>query len=133
MPAGRPRTPIAIRKLQGNPGQRPIPPEPDTEELTDKDLTPPSWVKSQIALECWWETAPVLARTRILTRTDLYVLAMLCESISSYVRKRSVSNLNAIRLYLVELGMTPAARSKVVPASKKTGDSAWDALDKLGV
>lgn len=132
--AGRKRKPSAIRKLEGNPGKRPIPLEP---EYANELPAPPAELKGR-GLKEWHRLAPVLLRQRVLTEADWSVFVQYCEATGRYLDlleirdkerdgseewqridraiDRAVTHLGRAR---AELGLTPVTRSKVARAPEK--------------
>ena len=80
--AGRKNKPTAIKKLEGNPGKRPL---NDSEPQPDK--TPPkcpSWLLKEAKRE-WHRVVPELERLGLLTIVDRAALAGYCEAYSRWV------------------------------------------------
>lgn len=83
MRPGPPPKPTAIKKLQGNPGKRPLPknePQPDPLEKIPK---PPSYL-SKGAKKIWKEEAPKLAKLGVLTEIDLKTFSIVCSVLFRY-------------------------------------------------
>ena len=139
MPGGRRPKPTQLKVVQGNPGRRPL----NEDEPTPERVAPmcPDHV-SEKAREVWDDLAAVLLNMGVLTEADAYAFERLAEcyaevvdcreSIEEHgrtyatrtqsggvmVRPRPEVAMLAdadrrFRAYLVEFGLTPAARSKV--------------------
>ncbi len=80
--AGRPPKPTRLKILQGNPGRRPLNKnEPRPQPL---DLPKPPEHMHQMGKELWNEVVPELCRVRLLTRLDLPLLELFCESYAKF-------------------------------------------------
>jgi P27 family predicted phage terminase small subunit len=139
---GRKRTPTQLRILEGNPGKRPIPVEPD---MSSGLPTPPPHLIGY-AREEWDRLAPGLHRLGILNDGDAMSFAAYCDaygwwrvateemhrraekggplaaivdktSNGNYVQNTLVGTANKARAdmvrYASEFGLTPAARAKI--------------------
>lgn len=85
--AGRPPTPLAIKRLTGNPGKRAIPdgvPQP-----TVGLGKPPLWL-SREAKRHWRQIEPLLSSLGVLAAPDTLAFAMLCDALAEYVAARRV-------------------------------------------
>lgn len=134
-----PRKPIALRILQGNPGKRPI---PDEVEIKGEFPSAPSVLDAKAKKE-WRRLAPILTEIGVLTPADWGVFALYCAAFSRFqssaahckkygevVVKLSGQQAMSPHYYVMrqsgedmrklagELGITPAARSKVIPTKK---------------
>lgn len=138
---GRRPKPTRLKVIQGNPGKRPLDPsEPEPEVPKDVPQAPAHL--SDDAAEEWEYLAPILHKLRLLTVADLLALERLVECYAE-VRKlqqvidtaghtfeavgmagdviirqrpevRMLSDADKrLKAYLIEFGLTPAARSKV--------------------
>jgi P27 family predicted phage terminase small subunit len=126
---GPPPTPAGLKLLRGNPGKRPIRPEPQPEQ-PPTPLEPPDFL-SAYARDEWRRVAPELHRLGLLTTLDVAILAAYC---SAYARWRTTEELLAgmdangrpkalIRIATQaardmarcgrEFGMSPAMRARV--------------------
>lgn len=127
--------PTALKKLQGNPGKRPLnqnEPKPDNGKPQC-----PSWL-SYAAKRQWKRIATPLHEAGLLTSIDGTGLAMLCETYASFIEARadvlargqllfnddgtpyanpSLWQMNKARVELLkwlrEFGMTPSSRSTI--------------------
>jgi P27 family predicted phage terminase small subunit len=73
---GRRRIPGHLRLIQGNPGKRPIPPEPQP-EVPEQLPDPPAFLNGH-ARDEWFRVAPELRRLGLLTVLDTMALAAYC-------------------------------------------------------
>ena len=73
-----PPVPFPLKVLRGNPGKRPMKPEPQPEIAADVP-EPPPFITGYAADE-WWKTAPELHRLGLLTRIDVPALAAYCHA-----------------------------------------------------
>ena len=118
--------PAALRLLAGNPGKRPINAlEPNSGVI---DTAPPPEL-SEAATAHWTRLAPMLSKSGVLKQSDRDLLFCYCESYSVWLEsvragKLNVSLLAQLRQMLGEMGMTPAARTRIIvdkPAEKADG------------
>jgi P27 family predicted phage terminase small subunit len=84
MTAGRPPKPAALKALAGNPGQRPIKPEP---EPTKGAPRAPHDLKGE-ALAEWGRIVPELDALGLLAKVDRAYLVAYCESWASFDQAR---------------------------------------------
>ena len=73
MGKGRKPIPAEIRKLQGNPGRRPIPKAPKTDPV-DGSFPPPAWLDIEAKKE-WRRVVKAYEKIKMITETDLPMLA----------------------------------------------------------
>lgn len=150
--AGRRPTPTIVKIRNGNPGHRPLPknePKPP-EGIPD----PPEWL-SEKARRAWDVIAPLLAEHGVLTTADGAALEGLCETHADWVDAAELVRTQGMayetttgageriiranpamaikadadrrrRAWLVEFGLTPAARSKVTGANGQKQADPWD-------
>lgn len=78
---GRPRTPIALRTLHGNPNRTPIPAAPEGAGVLWK---PPEWLDEE--QRAHWHNVIERSPPRLLTETDTETLAVWCVAYVEYVR-----------------------------------------------
>ena len=147
---GRKPEPIRLKMLKGNPRGKPLNKhEPQAQVISPKC---PREIKGEARAE-WNRIVPVLYNTRILTELDLSILKAYCKAWRILVEAEEVLNkevkekgdftvtsvggqvyanphvgivqkqLQIIKGYLAELGMTPSARTRLVvsPKSKEDG------------
>jgi P27 family predicted phage terminase small subunit len=139
MPAGRRPTPTKLKVLHGNPGRRPLNrAEPDPEPaLPDCPAELPEAARSE-----WRRVAGELHGLGLLSRIDRAALAAYCEAWGQWLEaiaavRRSGAVVKApsgyailnphlavanqaygrMKAMLVEFGMTPASRSRIVAAA----------------
>jgi P27 family predicted phage terminase small subunit len=77
-----PPVPFPLKVLRGNPGKRPMKPEPQPQQLPDVP-DPPPFITGYAADE-WWRTAPELHRLGLLTRIDVPALAAYCHAFGQW-------------------------------------------------
>jgi P27 family predicted phage terminase small subunit len=77
-----PPVPFPLKVLRGNPGKRPMKPEPQPEIAVDVP-EPPPFITGYAADE-WWRTAPELHRLGLLTRIDVPALAAYCHAFGQW-------------------------------------------------
>jgi P27 family predicted phage terminase small subunit len=77
-----PPVPFPLKVLRGNPGKRPMKPEPQPEIAADVP-EPPAFITGYAADE-WWRTAPELHRLGLLTRIDVPALAAYCHAFGQW-------------------------------------------------
>lgn len=149
--AGRRPTPTALKIATGNPGRRPL---NAREPKPEPGMPDPPATLSDGARRHWFGLVPILASMGILFRADSLAFVELCETaaeIDDYradIRKKGryqvvktksgakferqrpvVANLadasRRLKTWLIDFGLTPAARSKVnVPEQPENGASA---------
>jgi P27 family predicted phage terminase small subunit len=81
MPGPKP-TPTHLKLLRGNPGKRPIHPEPEP-EISPAVPEPPPFLTGY-AVDEWRRVAPVLYRLSLLTLADLMPFAAYCQAYSRW-------------------------------------------------
>jgi P27 family predicted phage terminase small subunit len=143
MPPGPPPTPNVIKLLKGNPGRRPIRPEPQP-QIPPNPPDPPAFLAGY-AVDEWYRLAPELHRLGLLTIADVSAFAAYCQSYARWreaeealarmaakdpaghallVRISSGAAVNPLikiaRLaaqdmvhFAAEFGLTPVARSRI--------------------
>ena len=109
-------TPSALNQLRGNPGKRGgNKREPKPKQGID---TRPEWLNPEAKRE-WGRIVPELELIGLLTKVDRAVLAIYCELWGQFVdavkagKPLNTPAMAQMRLYAVELGLTPAARVKL--------------------
>lgn len=121
MPAGRPPKPAALKRLDGNPGKRPIANEPEPTKGAPK---PPPALRGE-ALAEWGRIVPELDALGLLAKVDRGYLVAYCEAWSSF---------DAAREVVAELGPLVEGRDGNLvknPAAQIMKDSA-DMMLKFG-
>ena len=149
---GRKRKPTALKKLEGNPGKRPL---SQNEPQPDPTMPKCPWWLDYHARKEWGRVCPELHRLGLLTIVDRTALAGYCMAYSRWLRaerellkgftyqyidkdfqtKRTNKPevaiardaLNQVRAFCTEFGLTPSSRTRI---SIKEGGSG-DPLDKL--
>jgi len=131
--------PDALKRLQGNPGKRPLNnAEPKFPKFTTDELpAPPSWLSTPAKKE-WKRLVPVLHQSGVLTQVDTGALAAYCQAFGEFVeatkivkargftfisdkgnviQRPEVGIANTAMKLMVsiarEFGMTPSARSNI--------------------
>lgn len=149
--AGPPRKPTALKLIGGTARNYRL---NKSEPTPPRGIPRPPKHLSKVAKEAWNYAAPVLDEMGVLTVADAMVLEGLCESYSNlrdarallakegrtyqsqtrdggyrtYTHPAVAMEQDAdrrFRMWLAEVGMTPAARSRVSAKAKESG-SAWD-------
>ncbi len=146
MPGSRPK-PTNLKLLAGNPGKRRL---NSHEAKPTSPAVCPQWLTGHAKTE-WVRLAPELEGLGLLSNIDVTGLAAYCESFSRWREAQdkleaegqvlTASNgaqyaspwigiangsMDRMRQFLIEFGMTPSARSKVVIARKPTPEeSRW--------
>lgn len=135
---GRPRKPVAAKRLKGrgkgrDSGGRPLPEEPEYSASLPK---PPSWLKGD-GLREWKRLEPKMSKQGVLTEADWGVFGDYCETFDHDAAiRRAMKTLKVgseewhkldrardrnkkLKTKLeTELGLTPATRSKVSKSPK---------------
>lgn len=135
--SGRKPTPRHLRILRGNPGKRPLHPEPAEQEVSKGQC--PAWLDRH-GREFWRMIAPRLLATKCLPYVSEPILAMLANEWSVYRRataklKRDLTHetksngssarpevgirksaADLIRALAPEFGMTPASMTRLAEA-----------------
>ena len=126
MITGRPPKPTVLKVLAGNPGKRRMnAQEPNAGDIDTR--VPPEL--SEAAKGHWQRLAPMLAKSGVLKQSDRDLLFCYCESYAVWLEgvragKLNVSLLGQLRQMLGEMGMTPAARTRIIadkPKEKEDG------------
>lgn len=148
---GRPPKPTQLKIIAGNPGKRPLPAdEPKLIPLNDDD--PPESMYGAVSRKKWRELIGDLRKMGIIGTSDRETLARYCEEYETYrkalskVRREGLTTaagdahpllrvvdqcMGRMIPLLRELGMTPAARSRVSAIEKAgRGSDEWDDLDE---
>lgn len=149
MPAGRPRKPTALKRLQGNPGKRALPQDEPEFERLDEAANPPEWLAVEAKAE-WRRLAAELTALGLLTDVSAQVFAGYCQAYARWreaeewmqehgrtivmrdrdgrvtgVRevpqsKIATTEREQMRRLAGEFGLTPSEASKVKAQPKKT-------------
>lgn len=133
---GRKPKPTAIKRLEGNPGNRPLPNEPVFSAVFPKK--PPKWLSKE-AKKLWNELVPQLQSIPGLIQcVDISAVELLCESYAQwkdaaqviqeygavfttpngYIQQRpevaiAQKNAKLVKELLSEFGLTPSSRSRI--------------------
>ena len=131
----RPRKPTALKVLEGNPGGRPLPVEPDFDEVADAHAEPPVALGVSARKE-WDRVMPILSKSRVMLASDLATLALYCVAYGRVVQcHNKMRNLPPIMdgsagkingyesllirwsdqmmKYATQFGLTPSSRAKL--------------------
>jgi P27 family predicted phage terminase small subunit len=161
MKTGPKPIPTAIKRLQGNPGHRPLNgDEPQPEPL--ESIEPPAHL-DDVAKAEWRRLAPGLVRLGLLTECDTALFAGYCIAFSQYVAanewmrangstmtmrddkgvvkfvqvvpqwNQAYKALEAMRKLGAEFGLTPSARSGLRVQNPKPSSTEWDKFLPGGV
>ncbi|MGB7479863.1 MAG: P27 family phage terminase small subunit [Burkholderiaceae bacterium] len=125
MNTGTRSKPTALKLLAGNPGKRPL----NVNEPMPRRAVPvcPDWMPAEGRKE-WARTVPELDRLGLLTCVDTVVLEAFCATYAEFVetvrtgQPLKAAMLAQLRIYCVELGLTPSARSKMAAPKKDDDD-----------
>lgn len=132
---GRKPKPTAIKKLEGNPGRRPLnhqEPQPDK-----KAPRCPAWLEDEAKKE-WKRTGKILERLGLLTELDMAAFAGYCQAFArwkeaeEFISKHGTiirtpsgylqqvpqvsiaqTNLKIMLKFCEQFGLTPSARSRI--------------------
>lgn len=151
---GRKPKPTAVKKLEGNPGRRPLngrePVPPQTE------IRCPSWLLPEAKRE-WKRLASALQAMGVLTVADLTAFSGYCQAYarwkeaeefitqhgsifktpSGYVQQVpqvsiAQQNLKIMQSFCAEFGLTPASRSRIIAGETNGGASlGTDPMERL--
>jgi len=140
---GRPAKPIEQKRLLGNPGQRPLPPENSTIALTGGYVAPLRPLGD--AGQSLWDAIYKKAELWISSRTDTQFLQMVCEQQDRrlWLMERMQSDPDNWRIMrqlhdlevmisanMGKLGLTPADRTKLGYAEVKARSKLEQLQDK---
>lgn len=151
MALGPRRKPTKLKILQGNPGKRPI--KKDEIDPKVEAPGPPAHLSKNAKIE-WRRIVKILVDLELMSKMDRTALAAYCVAYDRWaeaekkiqmegltiettngniIQNPSVGIANKAMLilhrFLVEFGMTPAARTKVTPANKKKKNEKTDFFD----
>ena len=77
------KVPTHLKLLRGNPGKRPIKPEPEP-SVPDTPPEPPDFL-SEDAVNEWWRVAPELHALGLLTELDVAPFAAYCDAYARWI------------------------------------------------
>lgn len=121
-----PRKPAALKILEGNPGKRPIPvePEPTGEVQKPRGL-------NRRAAQVWDEFAPICVEMGTLKSPDVHQFAVWCRlAAKSETRfgSMSVAELTEMRRIGDSFGMSAQGRARLGKVPKKTPANPFEKL-----
>jgi len=122
------RTPTHLKLLKGNPGKRPIRPEPEPAvPATPPD--PPEFLDEHAKNE-WWRVAPELHALGLLTVLDLQPLAAYCQAYVHWVTaERALARMAAGDAHFCGLMITGSTGSHMAnPLVRVARNAAHDML-----
>ena len=136
---GRPTKPTVLKVLEGNPGKRPLP----VNEPKPKPIPPkcPTWIAAE-GKRLWKKLMPELERLGLMTIVDGTAFEAVCQNYATwvgcekYTKKHGLTvgvetkgggiyemqrpevaigqkSLKAVHTFMVEFGLTPAARVRL--------------------
>jgi P27 family predicted phage terminase small subunit len=131
-----PPIPSYLKLIRGNPGKRPIRPEPEP-AIAENVPDPPPFLMGYAADE-WWRIAPELYRLRLLTVVDVMPLAVYCQS---YARWRQAEEALAAMAerdqdthgLLIKNQAGDAMQNPLVRAARHAADSMLRAASEFGL
>lgn len=132
MTRGRKPKPAATRKLGGNAGKRPLPPEVETGGVVRPP--PPRHIRGRKARDLWRELVDELADAKLLTKLDTVALEMLVRTLIGY--RAAAADLEA-RGYIVwtETNASRTAREAnpaLAPVEYPAANPNFSVMNKLG-
>jgi phage terminase small subunit len=119
-----PRKPTALKLIAGNPGKRPL--NPAEPKFPPTDCDPPDWLHAA-AMPIWDRLATCLDLNGMLNEGNRDMLAVYCDIIASYERKREQTGepdlklAQQMRMIAREFGFTPSSQGGI-GAGKKDDD-----------
>ena len=153
--AGRPRKPTALKKAEGNRGKRPL---PQHEPKAKRGIPTMPKHLNEVARKEWKSITKKLDEIGVLTTIDGTALAAYCDAYCDWVAARELlkdkslivkaaksgypiphpalgiknTALKIMHKFLIEFGMTPAARSKVELKPDKKASGVLSIVDFQG-
>ena len=150
---GRKPKPTALKKLEGNPGKRPL---NEHEPLPPKGtIRCPTWLEAEAKKE-WRRLAPSLEAMGVLTMADITAFSGYCQAYarwkeaeefitqhgsifqtpSGYVQQVpqvsiAQQNLKIMQSFCSEFGLTPATRARIIAAGGKDEIASDDPMEKI--
>lgn len=116
-----PRKPTSLKLIAGNPGKRPL--NAAEPEFPPTDIAPPLWL-SPDALPHWERLAACLDANGMLSDANRDVLAVYCDIVASYERKREADGepclklAQQMRMLAREFGFTPSSQGGIAAAKR---------------
>lgn len=140
--------PTALKLLAGNPGKRPL--NENEPELPAGIGEPPDWLDENAKSE-WWRVVPDLENAGVTSRVEQTALACYCQAVSNLrharleldtLKSRYIigirgpqkhpacaderENMELIKKFAAEFGLTPSSRTKIKARPKTTGNEFAD-------
>ncbi len=137
MKRGRKPVPSGMKVIQGNPGKRPIPEEPDYGTVTIGD--PPAWLDAAGKKE-WKRVAVELGGLEVVAEVDLTLLGGYCDAVARAIEASRMARndpsfaaradraWDTVRKFAAVFGIGPAERSRVPKGKKPDSDKRKDFL-----
>lgn len=118
---GRKPVPTSLKLLRGNPGKRPLHPEP---RPVPSSTVPPVWLTDRTARVEYERLAPELVRMGLLTVVDVPVLAAWCECFAQWREAQECleeADASNDGLYLSLAGVVAKRRAELVKLAAEFG------------
>lgn len=93
----------------------------------------PAWINEEGKKE-WKRAGKLLVESGVATHLDFVNFAVFCQMWGEFVdgvkklEPVSVAHITQMRLYAIELGMTPSSRSKVSAIEKDKAPTGWESF-----
>jgi phage terminase small subunit len=112
--------PTVLKILRGNPGKRRLPENEPKPEPGIPDM--PAWIKSYpLAEECWHWLVEQLGGMGVLCKADGRCMELYCSAYSTWREDLcSVGRMRALQSLGSELGLSPAARTRIKTIGKRS-------------
>src|SRR5690349_1443700 len=118
--AGRPKKPLALVRLEGNPGKRKLPKKSEEIAPDPAHLSPPDWLGATAKRE-WLRIEPELFALGLLSKVDMAALVCYCDAYEGLVEAKKAhlpaatkkAYYDVIHKFCSAFGMTPSSRAKM--------------------